>query len=241
MANTAPRTLNWRRLLPLAVIVAVAIYGYVEWRDLLSFPSLAAHQAQLEQWRDANYLPTVAGFMLVYVAIVAFSLPGAAVISITGGLLFGLFPGVVFNVVSATIGATAIFLAAKWGLGDYLSSRVAESQGKMRQIQDGLQRNQISFLLLMRLVPAFPFFLANLVPAFSGIGLRNFVWTTFVGIIPGGLVYTWIGSGFGEVLARGEAPNLGMIFEWQILLPILGLCALSLLPVVLRQIRRART
>ncbi len=82
------------------------------------------------------------------------------------------------------------------------------------------------------------FFLANLVPAFSGIGLRNFVWTTFFGIIPGGLVYTWIGSGLGDVLARGEAPNLNVVFEWQILLPILGLCLLSALPIILRRFKK---
>lgn len=89
----------------------------------------------------------------------------------------------------------------------------------------------------MRLVPAFPFFVANLVPALVGTGLRRFTWTTFVGIIPGGVVYTWVGSGLGEVFARGEAPNLGIIFEPKILTPILTLCALSALPILLKAIK----
>ena len=238
MENPQTAAVNWRRLLPLVVIIAVALYGFIAWRDILSFETLSQNRAAIEAWRDANYLLSVVAFMAIYIAIVTFSLPGAAVISLTGGFLFGLFPGVVFNVVSATIGATGIFLAAKWGLGDYLSRRIDQSGGAMRQIQAGLQKNQISYLLLMRLVPAFPFFLANLVPAFSGIGLRNFVWTTFFGIIPGGLVYTWIGSGLGDVLARGEAPNLNVVFEWQILLPILGLCLLSALPIILRRFKK---
>ena len=92
--------------------------------------------------------------------------------------------------------------------------------------------------MLFRSVPAFPFFVANLVPAMVGTRLSRFAWTTFVGIIPGGVVYTWVGSGLGEVFARGETPNLGIIFEPAILGPILALCALSALPILLKVIKK---
>ena len=94
-------------------------------------------------------------------------------------------------------------------------------------------------LMTMRLVPAVPFFVANLIPAFLGVATRRFAWTTFVGIIPAALVYTWVGSGLGAVFERGEAPDLGIIFEPYILGPLLGLAGLSLLPVLLKTLRRA--
>ena len=90
----------------------------------------------------------------------------------------------------------------------------------------------------MRLVPVVPFFLANLLPAFAGIRLLPFALTTALGIIPGGLVFTSIGSGLGEVFARGETPDLGIIFSLPVLLPLLGLAALSALPMVIRALRR---
>jgi len=125
-------------------------------------------------------------------------------------------------------------MAAKLGLGDTLSKKIDADTGVVGKIYDGLRENEFSFLFLMRLVPAFPFFAANLVPALMGISLRNFAFTTFFGIMPGSAVYTWVGSGLGEVFARGEAPSLGIIWEPQVLGPILGLCALAALPIVMK-------
>jgi uncharacterized membrane protein YdjX (TVP38/TMEM64 family) len=173
--------------------------------------------------------------------VVAFSLPGATVMTLTGGFLFGTFSGTLYNVLSATMGAIVIFLAAKSGLGDMLHRRMvadAEDTSRISRLEAGLRRNEISYLLLMRLVPVVPFFIANLAPAFMGVGLRNFALTTLFGIIPGGLVYTSVGAGLGAVFSRGETPDLGIIFEWQILGPILGLCALAALPILIRAFSR---
>jgi len=103
---------------------------------------------------------------------------------------------------------------------------------------DGLRENELSVLFLMRLLPVVPFFLANLIPAALGVGLGRFALTTFFGIMPGALVYTWVGAGLGEVFARGGSPDLGLLFEPQILGPLLGLAALAALPMVLRLFRR---
>lgn len=238
MAAVKSDRLSVQKMLPLIGIAIVAVIGFFTLKDYLSFESLRDNREALLAWRDANYVVASMGFIGVYIAIVAFSLPGAAIISLTGGFLFGLFPGALFNVVSATIGAVLIFLAARFGLGDYLSRKMDNAGGVVGKIKAGLDDNEISFLLLMRLVPAFPFFVANLVPALVGTKLRTFVWTTFVGIIPGGLVYTWVGSGLGEVFARGETPDLGIVFDPKILGPILVLCALSLLPVILKAFKK---
>jgi uncharacterized membrane protein YdjX (TVP38/TMEM64 family) len=125
------------------------------------------------------------------------------------------------------------------GFGDGLRQRIDASDGTVRRLSDGIRANEVPVLLSMRLIPVVPFFVANLIPAFLGVSTWRFAWTTALGILPGGLVYTWVGSGLGEVFARGEAPNLGIIFEPYVLGPILALAALSLLPVALKALRRS--
>lgn len=232
----APRNPILKKL-PLIIICIVAVIGTFFLRDYLTFEALAENREALLAFRDANYLLTVLGFIAAYVVIVAFSLPGATIATLTGGFLFATFPGVLFNVTGATIGATAIFLAARWGFGEKLGQKLEGSDGMVKKIKDGIDENQWSMLFLIRLVPAVPFFLANLIPSFLEVPLHRFVISTFIGIIPGGLVYTSVGAGLGEVFARGETPNLGIIFEPQIILPIIGLCVLAALPVALRAIR----
>ena len=226
------------RYAPILVIAIVAVTGAILFRDQLSFDALARNRESLLAFRDANYLLTVVGFCLAYIAIVAFSLPGAAIATLTGGFLFGLFPGVVINAGSATIGATGIFLAAKYGFGDRLAARMDGSTGAVRKLRDGIREDETSYLFIMRLIPVVPFFVANLVPALMGVSLRKYLVTTFLGILPGSLVYTWVGAGLGAVFARGETPDLGIIFAPHILGPILGLVALALLPVVIKKLRR---
>ncbi|MEM8630784.1 MAG: TVP38/TMEM64 family protein [Pseudomonadota bacterium] len=228
------------RNLPLLVILCVAAVGAFTLSDYLSFEALAENRETLLAFRDANYVATVLFFIAAYIVIVAFSLPGATIATLTGGFLFGTFPGALFNVIGATVGATIIFLAARFGLGEKLAARMDASDGAVKKIKDGIDENQWSILFLIRLVPAVPFFVANLVPALVGVSTFRFVVSTFFGIIPGAIVYTSVGAGLGDVFSRGETPNLGIIFEPQILLPILGLSALALLPVIFKAVRRQK-
>ena len=229
---------SFLRHLPLITIVAVAVIGAFTLRDYLSFETLRANREALLAYRDAHFAALAGLFILVYVLIVAFSLPGAAVASVTGGFLFGLGLGTVFIVAAATVGASAIFLAARWGLGTALTRKIEASDGKLKKLKDGLREHEISVLFLLRLVPAVPFFVANLLPALVGVNFRNFVWTTALGIIPGALVFTWIGVGLGEVFDRGESPDLSLLWEPMILGPILGLCALAAMPMVIKALRK---
>lgn len=229
------------RWIPIAGIAAIAAVGAFTLKDTLSFQALADNREALIAFRDANFLLTVLTYLGIYIAVVAFSLPGATIATLTGGFLFGLTTGTLLTVAAATVGATIIFLAARWGLGEKLAARMDASEGKIKSLKAGLAENEISVLFLMRLVPAIPFFVANLLPALVGVKLRNFVFTTFFGIIPGTAVYTWVGAGLGEVFARGETPNLGIIFEPHILGPILGLSALALLPILLKKFRKSES
>jgi uncharacterized membrane protein YdjX (TVP38/TMEM64 family) len=225
------------RNLPLIAIGVGAGLGWWLLGDRLSFQTLADNREALIALRDAHYAVAVLGFVAVYTLLVAFSLPGATIATLTGGFLFATFPGALFNITGATLGATAIFLAARTGIGARLGARLEGSEGLVKRIKDGIDENQWSMLFLMRLLPVVPFFVANLIPAFLEVPLRRFVISTFFGIMPGAVVYTSVGAGLSEVFARGETPNLGIIFEPQILLPLLGLSALALLPVVIKAVR----
>ena len=163
-----------------------------------------------------------------------------AVIQVIAALLiflFATFPGVFYNMIGATLGATTIFLAARWGFGARLAASLENSEGLVKKIKDGVDENQWAMLFLIRLIPGVPFFLANLVPSFLDVPVRRFVISTFFGIFPGALVFTSIGAGMGEIFARGETPDLSVFWEPQIILPILGLCALSALPIILKSVR----
>jgi uncharacterized membrane protein YdjX (TVP38/TMEM64 family) len=235
---TQKMTNGFAAKLPFLLILVVAGIGAFVLRDYLTFDALAENRDALVAFRDENYLLAVLGFILAYIAIVAFSLPGATITTLTGGFLFGIFPGVLFNVTAATIGATLIFLAAKHGFGARFADRMAERGGAASRLQTALQNNEWSALMIMRLAPVVPFFMANLIPAFVGARTSRYIITTFFGIMPGGLVFTSIGAGLDSVFASGEMPDLSILFAPQILLPILGLIALSALPIILKYVRK---
>ena len=218
----------------LLVVVAGGVAGFYFFGDYLSFEAFRENRDALVAWRDSNLLVAILVYGAAYVLAVAFSVPGAVWLTIAGGFLFGLYVGAATTVVSATIGATLIFLASKTTLRETL---VRNAGAWLRRAEEEFQENEVSFMLLMRLVPAIPFFAVNIAAALLGVRWTTYVWTTLLGIIPGSTVYTWVGAGIDDVIARGETPNLGLIFEWTILGPILGLCALAVLPILIRKLR----
>lgn len=238
MTDPRSKTQGYAKKLPILILLAAALVGAFTLRDHLSFEALARNREALLAFRDAHYLWAVLGFVAAYVVIVAFSLPGAAIATLTGGFMFGIFPGALFNVLAATIGAVAVFLAARAGFGAAIARKLEANGGAGARLMAALRENEWSVLFMMRLIPAVPFFIANLIPAFVGTRLVPFLVTTFLGIVPGGLVYTSVGSGLGEVFARGETPDFGIIFAPHVLLPILGLAALSALPIVIKKFRK---
>jgi len=225
---------SFTRFLPLLVIGTGAVLGFIFLREYLSFDSLKENREVLLAWRDENYLLAAAAYMLTYVLVVAFSIPGAAIMTLTGGFLFGLVPGTLLTVFGATIGASCIFLAAKTSLGSSLKERAGPW---MEKFEKGFQENEISFLFLLRLVPALPFFVANLLPAFFGVKLVTYVWTTFLGILPGTAVYTSIGTGLGEVFAKGENLSFDVVKDPSVWGPLVGLMVLAAMPIIIKKIR----
>jgi uncharacterized membrane protein YdjX (TVP38/TMEM64 family) len=130
-----------------------------------------------------------------------------------------------------------VFLAARTALGDFLRAKAGSG---LRRMEDGFRQNAFSYLLVLRLVPIFPFWLVNLVPAFCGVSLRTYALATLIGIVPGSFVFSSVGNGLGALLDRGETPDLMIVFQWEILLPILGLALLALLPILVRKLQARR-
>ena len=225
------------RQAPFLAILAIAGLGYVFLRPWLGFDMLAMYRHEMMGFVSSRYLLAVLTFVGVYVIIAGLSLPGATAATLTGGFLFGLFPGVLYNITGATLGAMAIFLAARMGYGERLSARIDASEGRVHRLKQGIDENQWSVLFLMRLIPVVPFFVANVVAALLNVSLWRFFVTTALGIVLGAIVYTSVGAGLGEVFEAGRTPDLGIIFAPHILWPLIGLCVLAALPILLNLIR----
>lgn len=236
MADDAPprRRYSARRLLPLALLgVAWIVFMLAGGYRYLTFSALAQNRDWLcglvKQW---GVLAAFA-YLVVYVLLVALSVPGAVILTVAGGFLFGTWVGGSTAVIGATLGATAIFLAARAGLGG-LSERAGRFVGKL---EAGFRADAFSYLLVLRLVPIFPFWLVNLVPALVGVRLRTYILATFLGIIPGTFIYASLGNGLGSLV---DEPDLAIILKPGLFIPIIGLALLALFPVGYKRWRGKR-
>jgi len=227
-----------KHLLPLALLIAglIALWAFGLQRDL-SWASLSRHQAELLAIVAAHPLRAGVAYVVIYAATVACSLPEGALVTIAGGLLFGAGLGGVLAILGASAGAVILFLAARYAFADIVAARAAPF---MARIRPGIERDGFLYLLALRLVPVFPFWLLNLVAAACGMRVLPFALATVLGIIPGTFVYAWIGAGLAGVLAGGGTPDFAMIFSPRILLPLLALAMLTLLPVAWRAVKGRR-
>lgn len=227
------------RLLPIVVLViaAMVFFGF-DLHQNLTFEALRANRTQLLAWIDHNYLVAAAAFIAVYAAGIVFVPPSGSAMTVAGGFLFGALSGAICVVLGATIGATVLFLVAKLSVGDFLRARAGPG---IRKMEAGFRENELSYMLVLRLVPLFPFWLVNLAPAFLGVSLRTFVIGTFFGIIPGTAVYAIFGAGLGSVFDANQEISLKGVVTPEILAGLIGLGLLSLVPVAYKRYKAHRT
>lgn len=226
-----------RRFWPLVLLLAgIAIASTSGLTEQIGWASLARNHAALTAWVRSHPAIAPSVYMAVYALVVLLSLPESAVLTVAGGLLFGTLLGGVLAVVGSSVGAIGLFLAIRYHLADTLAARGSRI---LDAIRASLQRDGFSYLLAIRLVPVFPFWLVNLSAGLSGMRLLPYSAATVIGIMPATFVYASIGAGLGQVLAHGGRPDLGIVFSPGILLPLIGLAALSLLPIAWRKWRDA--
>lgn len=222
-----PRTL--KRFLPLGIIALLMVLAWMTGlHEQISLAGFHAHKAELIAYVADHAVLAALIFMGLYVVAVALSLPIATLLTLTGGFFFGTWLGTAYVVSAATIGASIIFLVAKTSLGETLRAKAGGLYGK---IENNMKENAVGYLLFLRLVPVFPFFLVNIVPALFSVPLRVFVLTTFFGIIPGSFVYVNLGQTLGEI------ENLNDLVSGQTLLAFALLGLFALIPTLYKQLK----
>ncbi|MFZ3182075.1 MAG: TVP38/TMEM64 family protein [Methylocystis silviterrae] len=229
--------MNLKRVAPLLVLVALVAAAFAFRLDrYLTLEALKDHRALLLVFVESHAYLAAIGFVLTYAAVVALSLPGATIMTLAGGFLFGVPLGATLTVIGATVGATLLFVIARSAFGDLLRQRAGPFLARMAE---GFRKDAFSYLLFLRLVPAFPFWAVNLAPALLDMRLAPYVAATALGIIPGTTVYTAFGASLGQVFDAGDDVRLKDVFSPTLITALVGLGLLSLLPVALRRLRKA--
>jgi uncharacterized membrane protein YdjX (TVP38/TMEM64 family) len=243
-------TLNLRRwAAPLMIAALMLVVFATGLHEYLSLQNLAENRQQLRSVTAANLTLAIAVYMLVYAACVTLSIPGSAILTIMGGFLFGWVVGGVATVFAATLGASAVFQIAKSSFGDALTKRAGPF---LTRFKDGFAADAFNYLLFLRLVPAFPFWLVNIAPALANVKLRTFAAATFLGIIPGTFAFAFVGEGLDSVIAAQTRANAACLAEkgpascpfdlslsglitTQLLIAFAALGVVALIPVVLKK------
>jgi len=234
----SPIRLPRRLIAPIVLVCLIAIVWASGLTNYLTWAGLAREQAVLNAWVAAHKVFAPILFVLIYVVSVALSLPQAGLLTLIGGLLFGGVVGGSLAVIGATVGAVLLFLIARSAFGEPMARRGGATGGStLGKLREGLRRDGFSYLLAIRLVPLFPFWLVNLAAALCGMRMRPFVLATLLGILPTTFITASIGAGIGGVLVLGQKPDLSILFSWPVLGPLAALAVLSLMPVAWRRWR----
>lgn len=232
------RFLTLRRLLPLAILlIGLVAFFALGLNRQLSLETLVRNDAKIAAWVSTNRAEAALLFLVVHTMVVAFSLPVSAVMAAASGFLFGVWPGALLPIAGTTLGSIALFVAAGSAFRDIFHARAGFA---LKRLEQGFRHDGFSYLIFLRVVPVFPSWLVTIVAALLGMKRAHFVFGTLLGVIPGSFVFAGIGADFGTLLKNGQTPDLSSIFQARTLLPLLGLGALALLPVLYRRWRRRR-
>lgn len=224
---------SWCLLILLLTLLLLFFIFHLD--TYLTFSALREHHGLLLAWTKTHHIASALIFSGCYTLVVAVSIPGALFFTLVGGFLFGIFWGTVLVVGSATLGATIIFFVVRSSVGSVLAQSATSWLESMR---DKFKDNAFSYLLVLRLVPLFPFWVVNIVPALLNMNGTLYVIATFLGIIPGSFVYVLVGNGLSQVFKANQTSNLSIMFDNQVLFPLLGLALLSLLPLFYNRLKR---
>lgn len=226
--TTAPpgSSFSGKIILALTLAVGIGAFFYFDLGQYLSLEALKNNRDSLLAYTKSNYGFAVALFVLIYIVQTAFSLPGGAILTLAGGFLFGSLWGTLFVNIGATSGATLAFLAARYLLRDWVEQKFGD---RLEPIQAGFAQNAFNYLMTLRLIPAFPFFLVNLVSGLTRVNLGTYVIATAIGIIPGSFVYAFAGRQLGTINSLGEIASPPVLLAFT----LLGL--LALLPTIYKK------
>ena len=219
----------WKLYLLATFLLVIIILNYTGIFSFINISLISKHNVFIVDYIENNFYKASLLYIAMYILVVVLSLPGAWLLTLTGGYVFGWQIGSFITVIGATIGACIIFVITKSLLGNYFKNKIDNKQG--------IHNNAISYLLFMRLMPIFPFVFVNIAPAIIGIRLNIFFLTTFFGIVPGTIVYSLIGAGASEAFMQGNIMQLDGYMSFEIIIGLSGLSLLSLLPIFIKYIK----
>jgi uncharacterized membrane protein YdjX (TVP38/TMEM64 family) len=225
-SNDSPRLSMGKIFTGVIFLLGIGAFVYFDLGQYLSLDSLKANRDLLLNYTDTHYATAVGIFILVYILQTTFSFPGGAILTLTGGFLFGSLMGTFFVNIGATVGATLAFLAARYLLRDWVERKFGDWLGP---IQSGFAQNAFSYLMTLRLIPAFPFFLVNLVSGLTRVNLGTYILATSLGIIPGSFVFAFAGRQLGSINSLSEIASPPVLLAFT----LLGL--LALMPIAYRK------
>jgi len=197
-----------------------------------TFENLTRNKMLLQQYLDKNYLLFVIIYIISYFIITGTSIPGATIMTLAGGFLFGTILAAVYVNIGATLGATSAFLLSRYFMGNWIQNKYKE---RLKNFNKEVELNGYRYLLAMRFIPAFPFWMVNLFAGITKIHLKTFIWTTLLGIIPGSLVYSYAGSRINYIESTKD------IFSKEILFAFLLLGLFSVMPIIIKKIRKLKS
>jgi uncharacterized membrane protein YdjX (TVP38/TMEM64 family) len=220
-----------RIILLVIILTTIAIIRFSGVDRYLTFENLQENKFRLQQIVEGNYLRSIGGYVLLYIVVVAFSIPGATILTLSGGFLFGVIWGAVYVNVGATTGAALAFLFCRYVAGEWVQNKYGD---KLNKFNKELEENGYRYLLALRLIPVFPFFMINIFAGLTKFSLRTFIWTTSVGILPGSLVYAFAGNQLNAIESVKD------IFSAKIIGAFSLLALFVLFPVIVNYIKRKR-
>lgn len=223
-----------KRFIPITIIVILLIVAYFSGLiSYVSYEQLQLHHREVKQFALAHPVLSPIAYMLFYITISALSIPGAVYVTLLGGFIFPQPFCTIYVVLSATTGAVIVYTAAHYAFRDLLCKAINPHLETMEQ---NFRENAASYMLFLRLVPIFPFWLVNLAPACVGMPIFTFIWTTFIGIMPATFVVTQAGSGLGYILETGDKLSIKDVLNFNVLIVLFGLGILALLPIAIKKI-----
>ncbi|NGX55179.1 MAG: Mercuric reductase [Chlamydiae bacterium] len=227
-----------KRWLPILIILLfIAISYFTGVYKYISFETLQKQHRAMQSFVEVHPVATPVIYIAIYAFTAALCLPIGIILSLLGGFLFPIPWSTLYVVTGATIGSSIIFLAARSAIGDFLEKRAGPFLKKMEK---GFKKNAWSYLLFLRFIPVFPFWLVNIAPAFFGVSFLTYLWTTFVGIIPGAYVFTQTGAGLGAIFASDQKFSINSILNIQLKIALVVLGIFALFPIVVKKILEKR-
>lgn len=226
IAHTDHKTNIGKVVLAAIVVGVIAAFFYFDLGRFLSLEALKQHRNQLLLFTDTHYVASILLFIVAYIVVAGLALPGAVILTLAGGFLFGSVLGTLFVNLGATTGAVLAFLASRYLLHDVVEQKFGKWLGP---IQEGFAKNAFSYLLTLRLIPLFPFFVVNLVSGLTRVSVGTYAGATAIGIIPGSFVYAYAGRQLGSINTLKEIASPNVIGAFV----LLGLFAL--IPIVYKK------